>query len=71
MTIILKQKVVETDMELRWRGGGGMFQVFFKWTRNGLDLRLDNTVSDAVRSILYFSNPNHFHAAHTLEKSLI
>ena len=30
MTIILKQKVVETDMELRWRGGGGMFQVFFK-----------------------------------------
>ena len=23
MTIILKQKVVETDMELRWSGGGG------------------------------------------------
>lgn len=52
-----------TKME---RGG---YLTVYEWTGNGLDLRLDNTASDADISILYFSN--HFHAAHSLGKSLL
>ena len=48
------------------RGG---YLTVYESTENGLDLRLDNTASDADISILYFSN--HFHAAHSLGKSLL